>query len=54
MKFEVTHVEPFDLSCLGVFTVTGRNEADRENKLWDKVQVISSEPLKNIEYQKLK
>ena len=54
MKFKVTHVEPFDLSCLGVFTVTGKNIADRENKLWNMVQIISNEPLKEIEYQKLK
>ena len=54
MKLEVTYVEPFNLSCLRVFTVTGRNEADRENKLWDKVQKISNEPLKMVEYQKLK
>ena len=53
MKFEVTHVEPFDLSCLGVFTVTGRNTADRENKLWDMIQTISDEPLKYLTYETL-
>ena len=51
MKLRVTYVEPFDLSALGVFTVTGRNTADRENKLWDMIQTILNEPLKSLTYE---
>ena len=54
MKFNVTDVEPFDPAALGVFTVTGRNTADRENKLWDMIQTISNEPLKSLTYETVK
>ena len=46
--------EPFDPAALGVFTVTGRNTADRENKLWDMIQTISNEPLKSLTYETVK
>ena len=54
MKFNVTDVEPFDPAALGVFTVKGRNKADRENKLWDMIQTISDEPLKYLTYETVK
>ena len=53
MKFNVTDIEPFDPDALGVFTVKGRNKADRENKLWDMIQTISDEPLKYLTYETL-
>jgi len=53
MKLEVTNCEPFELSALGVFNVTGKFMHEREAKLWDMVQtIIGKEPLRELEYRR--
>ena len=59
MQFKITDTEPFDVSALGVFTVTGRNMEERELKLWDMVQTIiwsreNNTALKSLTYEKLR
>ena len=49
--FVIIYLRTFDPAALGVFTVKGRNKADRENKLWDMIQTISNEPLKYLTYE---
>ena len=53
MNLEVTHCEPFELSALGVFNVTGQFMYEREAKLWDMVQtIVGKEPLRELEYRR--
>ena len=53
MKLEVTHCEPFELSALGVFNVTGKFMHEREAKLWDICQtIVGKEPLRSMEYRR--
>ena len=59
MKLEVTNCEPFELSALGVFNVTGKFMYEREAKLWDMVQTIiwsreNNTALKSLTYKKLR
>ena len=59
MQFRITDTEPFDVSALGVFTVTGRNMEERELNLWDMVQTIiwsreNNTALKSLTYKKLR
>ena len=54
MKFKITDTEPFDVSALGVFTVTGRNMEERELKLWDMVETIVDDKLKSLTYKRLR
>ena len=54
MQFRITDTEPFDVSALGVFNVTGRNMEERELKLWDMVETIVDDKLKSLTYEKLK
>ena len=54
MKLEVTHCEPFDLSALNVFNVTGKYMHEREAKLWDMVQtIVYPHPLQSMTYQRV-
>tara|TARA_B100000886_G_C20249452_1_gene418107 strand:+ start:290 stop:514 length:225 start_codon:yes stop_codon:yes gene_type:complete len=39
------------LNCLGIWTVEGRSEADRENKLWGKVEEYLGTKVKSLEYE---
>ena len=39
------------LNCLGIWTVEGRSEADRENKLWEKVEEYLGTKVKSLEYE---
>ena len=48
MQFKITDTEPFDVSALGVFTVTGRNMEEREIKLWEMVETIVNDKLKSL------
>ena len=54
MQFRITDTEPFDVSALGVFNVTGRNMEERELKLWDMVETIVDTKLKSLTYKKLR
>ena len=54
MKFRLTDTEPFDVSALGVFTVTGRNMEERELKLWEMVETIVDDKLKSLTYKRLR
>ena len=54
MQFRITDTEPFDVSALGVFNVTGRNMEERELKLWDMVETIVDAKLKSLTYKKLR
>ena len=39
------------LNCLGIWTIEGRNEADRENKLWEKVEEYLGTKLASLTYE---
>ena len=53
MKLEITNCEPFELSALGVFNVTGKFMHEREAKLWDIGQtIVGKEPLRSMEYRR--
>ena len=39
------------LNCLGIWTVEGRNEADREVKLWEKVEEYLGTKLASLTYE---
>ena len=54
MQFKITDTEPFDVSALGVFNVTGRNMEERELKLWDMVETIVDDKLKSLTYKRLR
>ena len=54
MQFKITDTEPFDVSALGVFTVTGRNMEERELKLWEMVETIVDDKLKSLTYKRLR
>ena len=54
MKFKITDTEPFDVSALGVFTVTGRNMEEREIKLWEMVETIIDDKLKSLTYKRIR
>ena len=54
MKFKITDTEPFDVSALGVFNVTGRNMEARELALWEMVETIIGTKLNSLTYEKLK
>ena len=56
----VTDVETYEqssqieweiLNCLGIWSIEGRNEADREVKLWEKVEEYLGTKLKNLTYE---
>ena len=53
MQFRITDTEPFDVSALGVFTVTGRNMEERELKLWDIAETIVNDKLKSLTYKRI-
>ena len=54
MKFKITDTEPFDVSALGVFTVTGRNMEARELALWEMVETIIGTKLKSLTYKRIR
>ena len=54
MQFRITDTEPFDVSALGVFTVTGRNMEARELALWDMIETIVGTKLKSLTYKRLR
>ena len=54
MKFRITDTEPFDVSALGVFTVTGSNMEARELKLWEMVETIVDDKLKSLTYKRIR
>ena len=39
------------LNCLGIWSIKGRNEADRENKLWEKVEEYLGTKLASLTYE---
>ena len=39
------------LNCLGIWTLEGRNEAERENKLWNKVEEYLGTKIKSLTYE---
>ena len=39
------------LNCLGIWTLEGRNEAERENKLWEKVEEYLGTKIKSLTYE---
>ena len=39
------------LNCLGIWTLEGRNEAERENKLWEKVEKYLGTKIKSLTYE---
>jgi len=39
------------LNCLGIWTLEGRNEAERENKLWKKVEEYLGTKIKSLTYE---
>ena len=39
------------LNCLGIWTIEGRNEADREVKLWEKVEEYLGTKLASLTYE---
>ena len=39
------------LNCLGIWTLEGRNEAERENKLWNKVEEYLGTKLASLTYE---
>ena len=55
----VTDIETHDLdqdheeilNCLGIWTLEGRNEAERENKLWEKVEEYLGTKIKSLTYE---
>ena len=55
----VTDIETHDLdqdheeilNCLGIWTVEGQNEADREVKLWEKVEEYLGTKLASLTYE---
>ena len=55
----VTDIETHDLeqdheeilNCLGIWTLEGRNEAERENKLWNKVEEYLGTKIKSLTYE---
>ena len=54
MQFKITDTEPFDVSALGVFTVTGRNMEARELALWEMIETIVGTKLKSLTYKRLR
>ena len=56
----VTHVETYERSeeidflvqnCLGIWTGSGRTEAERENILWARIEKYLGTKLKSLEYE---
>ena len=55
----VTDIETHDLdqdheeilNCLGIWTVEGKNEADREVKLWEQVEEYLGTKLASLTYE---
>ena len=55
----VTDIETHDLdqdqeeilNCLGIWNIEGRNEADREVKLWEKVEEYLGTKLASLTYE---
>ena len=39
------------LNCLGIWTLEGRIEAERENKLWEKVEKYLGTKIKSLTYE---
>ena len=39
------------LNCLGIWDISGRNEADREVKLWEKVEEYLGTKLASLTYE---
>ena len=39
------------LNCLGIWTLEGRNEAERENKLCEKVEEYLGTKIKSLNYE---
>ena len=39
------------LNCLGIWTLEGKNEAERENKLWNKVEEYLGTKIKSLTYE---
>ena len=39
------------LNCLGIWDISGRNEADRENKLWEKGEEYLGTKLASLTYE---
>ena len=39
------------LNCLGIWTLEGKNEAERENKLWNKVEEYLGTKIKSRTYE---
>ena len=39
------------LNCLGIWNIEGRNEADREVKLWEKVEEYLGTKLSSLTYE---
>ena len=39
------------LNCLGIWTLEGRNVAERENKLWEKVEEYLGTKIKSLTYE---
>ncbi len=39
------------LNCLGIWSIEGRNEADREVKLWEKVEEYLGTKLASLTYE---
>ena len=54
MKFRITDTEPFDVSALGVFTVTGKNMEAREVALWEMIETIVGTKLKSLTYKRIR
>ena len=54
MKFKITDTEPFDVSALGVFTVTGKNMEAREVALWEMIETIVGTKLKSLTYKRIR
>ena len=42
------------LNCLGIWTLEGRNEAERENILWEKVEEFLGTKIKSLTYEDIK
>ena len=40
------------LNCLGIWDISGRNEAERENELWRMVEEYLGTKVKSLEYEK--
>ena len=39
------------LNCLGIWDISGRNEAERENELWRMVEEYLGTKVKSLEYE---